>query len=431
MDKIKKQIKKITQAPGVYIFRDNKHQILYIGKAVNLRNRVRSYFVGTGHALFLQQITQIQIKKTDSEIEALILEAQLIKKYRPKYNVQWKDDKNYFYLGITREDWPRLFLTHQIKPLISTVITSTASQSHNNSQYIGPFVDGQALKMTLRVLRKIFPYRTCRRLPKRPCLQYHLQRCPAPCRDRSRSVPALNRKDYQINLKNLIKILKGKQKSVVKKLRQDMQKVSQKKDFERAAKIRDQIQGLKKVLAHAHIIEVLPRRNETPPRSYKNSVWLRRIEAYDISNISGGSAVGSMIVFEKGQPKKQDYRRFKIKTVKGANDTAMLQEVLCRRLKHPEWPMSDVVLIDGGRAQLNTALKIFKQHSKVAKNLPEIFALAKKQEMLYTIKNTQPIALAKFNQELSFFIQRIRDKAHCFALTYHHKLRKKDLFKTY
>jgi len=495
---VKKQLKNLPTISGVYLFRDSKREILYIGKAVNLRSRVRSHF--NNPKSWLSQVAKIETRPTNSEITALILESQLIKKHRPPYNVQWKDDKNYFYVAVTSETFPRIFITHQ--PPQATVYglqsTERDTQDTDNAKQvikewgsnsrplatnrrlstvdrrpiaIGPFVDGNALKSTLRVLRKIFPFRSCKTMPRHPCLQYHLGRCLAPCllqgkaQSVKRKATTQNlklQKEHPRNTNVLSKILRGQKSATLSKLKKAMVQAGQKQNFEQAAKIRDQMTGLEKVLVNSQIIKPLLNKKVLKTKNYKSKMvseagplktsWYGRVEAYDISNISGESAVGSMIVFENGQPKKSNYRRFKIKTVRGANDIAMIKEVLQRRLRHHEWPFPDNILIDGGPAQLNAALEVMAQNSPTpalplsteggelktknykSKMMSEVgpiethvFSLAKKQEKLYNTKNHSPIPLAKLKPEVGFLIQRIRNEAHRFALNYHRQLRKRQL----
>lgn len=395
----KNKVSKLPKNPGVYAFKKGS-RLLYIGKAINIRERVK------GHDELLGLTRQLGYIKADSEIEALILEANLIKRYQPKYNVVWRDDKNYFYICITKEDFPRVFITHQPK------------QFENTSRTVGPFVDGKALKQTLKVLRKAFPYRTCKNLPRKPCLWYQLDRCPAPCilksklgkqivRDRTSNI----QKESQRNIRNLIKILQGKKKQVLANLKKEMKAFSQGKKFEEAAKIRDQISALERVLAHSHIFTLVEAKPQ-PKWQYK------RIEAYDISNIQGKEATGSMVTFINGKPQKALYRKFKIKAAGKPNDVAMIKEVISRRLKHSEWGWPDLILIDGGKAQLNAAASITK--------IP-VMALAKKRNELYVKGRKKPVLLKTLPRELFNLILQLRDEAHRFAKAYHHKLRNRSL----
>jgi len=400
----KDKISQLPETAGVYAFKKGR-KFLYIGKAVNLRERVKQ------HQDVLGLAKHIAFVKTDSEIEALILEARLIKKHHPKYNVVWRDDKNYFYICITKEDFPRIFTTHQIKCI------------ENGSRYIGPFVNGKALKETLKVLRKVFPYRTCKTLPKSPCLWYQLGRCPAPCLVTSQ-VPGFKKKiqkECQKNARNLMKILQGKKSQVVKNLKKEMKKLAKEEKFEEAAKIRNQIWALEKVFQHAKI-------SDWPQPKYSlRQPWffyrVSRIEAYDISNLQGKEAAGAMVTFVEGKPDKNFYRRFKIKISGKPNDVAMIKEVLSRRFKHPEWGFPDLILIDGGRAQLNAALRCLTPGVKHI----EVIALAKKKNELFVEGEKKPILLKSLPREISNLILQLRDEAHRFALNYHKKLRKKYL----
>jgi len=422
----REKIARLPKSPGVYALQNGK-EILYIGKAANIRERVKSHFQQPGYKdyLFLDKIKKIGYIKTNSEIEALILEANLIKKYQPKFNVVWKDDKNYFFVGITKEDFPRIFLTHQTKILYSKFYIL-------NSEYVGPFVDGRALKETLKVLRKVFPHRSCKTLLNRPCLWYHLGRCLAPCLIKTKLEEKILfekiKKECQKNAENVFKIFQGKKTQVLKSLKKEMEESSKFQDFERAAKMRNQIEALEKILANAKIFEPqLPqadwqRIQEILKGILKSKKEIYRIEAYDVSNIQGQLATGAMVTFIKGKPEKNFYRKFKIKFSEKPNDLAMIKEIISRRLKHSEWPFPDLILIDGGRAQLNVAFKSLTLNFR-----PGVIAVAKKRNELY-LKDREPILLRNLPREIFNLILQLRDEAHRFALTYHKKLRKKHLF---
>jgi excinuclease ABC subunit C len=442
------KISKLPKSSGVYVFKKDR-KFLYIGKASNLKERVKNHFSQPAYrgGLFINQVSKVGFIKTDSEIEALILEANLIKKYQPKYNVIWRDDKNYFYVGITKEEFPRIFMTHQPKLKSKKIPSSPPSFSlRENSviNYIGPFVDGTSLKQTLKVLRKVFPYRTCKTLPKHPCLWYQLGRCPAPCLIKL-EIPGFKEKikaEIQRNAKNLMKILQGKKNQALKNLKKEMKKASNSEDYEKAAKIRDQIRALEKVLAHAKIFEiealqkkdwpqiqkilqkVLKTKKTTthPPPSPKEAP-ISRIEAYDISNIQGQEATGSLVTFVRGLPDKNFYRKFKIKIAGKPNDIAMIKEVLKRRLKHLEWGLPDLILIDGGRAQLNAVCQCLTPEVKQIK----VTALAKGKNKLFIEGRKRPILLKTLPKEIFNLILELRDEAHRFAISYHRKLREIDL----
>jgi excinuclease UvrABC nuclease subunit len=339
MEDIKDKIKALPSFPGVYIFKDTHENILYIGKANNIRKRVNSHFSRPKEFgwNFIPEISEIETFECKDEKEALILESELIKKFQPKYNIEWKDDKQYFFVGITKEVFPRIFLTHQPE----------------DDTYIGPFTKGTELKSLLRNIRKILPYRTCKNLPKSPCIYYQLNLCKAPC---------------------------------IKK---------QKKQYQR-------------------IVGAL----ETVLRIYNNEN--KRIECYDISNLSGTLSVGSMTVFEKNKKKIKDYRLFKIKRIKGQNDVGSLKEILLRRLKHKDWKSPDLILLDGGKGQLKAAKTI---------NLP-VLALAKSEKKsgkVFSLFSKTFIYADQLPESLKNVLLQIRDEAHRFAITYHKKRRIKYL----
>ena len=418
----KDKINQLPKTSGVYAFRGGK-EILYIGKAANIRERVKNHFQQPGfhNGHVLARSKHIAYVETYSEVEALILEANLIKKHQPKYNVTWRDDKNYFYICITKEEFPRVLITHQTCP--------------EPAERVGPFVDGGALKQTLKILRRVFPYRTCKTLPKRPCLWYQLERCPAPCLLKSDKSSLLHSKIFsarargkmkkicQGNTKNLMKILRGKKGQVLKNLKKEMEVLSKVEKFEEAAKIRNQILALEKVLAHTMIFDSA----ETPYLKPWPWQWqwfqVRRIEGYDVSNIQGDQATGAMVTFINGKPEKKLYRKFKIKIAEGPNDVAMIKEILSRRFRHPEWGRPDLILIDGGKAHLNAALRCLEPGSKHF----GVVALAKKENKLYIEGRRKPILLKSLSREIFNLILQLRDEAHRFARSYHHKLREVDL----
>lgn len=450
---------KLPKTCGVYCFKKN-HKILYIGKAANIRERVKNHFFQPTYRdnLFINQVSRVGYIKTDSEIEALILEANLIKKYQPKYNVVWRDDKNYFYIGISRETFPRVFITHQpITKAKKSQIPSTKFQINSKfkiqnfkTDYVGPFVDGKALKQTLKSLRKVFPYRSCYKIPNRPCLWYHLNRCPAPCLLKSKIVKEIPsnslkiKKISQKNAQNLVKILKEGKNPTLRKLKKEMKIASKNQDFEIAAQIRDQIKSLEKVISHAKIFNWLETETSRIGRSPNSGSWektkeelkkifeikktVSRIEAYDVSNIQGQQATGSMVTFINGFPEKNFYRKFKIKISGKPNDVAMIKEVLNRRFSHPEWGFPDLILIDGGKSQLNAAINSLNQYKSAKSALIRVLALAKKENKLFIEGQGKPIMLKNLPQEIFNLILQLRDEAHRFARKYHLKLREIDLF---
>ena len=373
-----KEINKLPKTFGVYAFKKGA-KFFYVGKAANIKERVKQ------HKDLLGLAKEIGYIKTNSEIEALILEAKLIKKIQPKYNVLWRDDKNYFYVAITKESFPRVFITHQLK----------IKNCKLKIDFIGPFIEGTSLKRALTYLRRTFPYYTSKSHPKGSCLWCHLKLCPGPD-------PV--KPEYQKNIKSLVFVLKGSSRKVLNDLERRMKKSSLLQEYEKAAKIRDKITSLERVINPQQI----------PGRA----------EAYDVSNIQGEEAAGSMVTFINGRPAKNFYRKFKIKIAGKPNDVAMIKEILSRRLKHAEWPYPDLILIDGGKAHLNAASKCLKWNFK---HIIKVMAIAKKENKLYVEGRTKPILLKGLPREMFNLILQLRDEAHRFAISYHRKLRKKRL----
>ena len=543
---LKEQLKTLPARPGVYLFKDNVGKVIYIGKASSLRNRVRAYFSPRGQLSLklerlAERISDLDAIVTDSEYEALILENDLIKKYRPVYNVRLKDDKTFPYLKIDlKNDWPTVRITRRFHK--------------DGDRYFGPFISAYSLRQTLQLIRKIFPFRSCNRKitgkDARPCLEYHLKSCLGPC------IGAISREDYKDIIKEVILFLEGKQDLLVQDLRNKMKEASQQLQYEKAALLRDQIHALEQVVENQRIavtvrgdedaialaqtkdlayVEIFFIRNnklvgrdyalldgirdEEPGqimtsfvKQYYSSTssipplillqypidepdiiagWLSnqrgasvelrvpqrgikkqlmdiveenarqglalyqakqskliesalvleelkerlglprmplRIEGYDISNIRGNQAVGSMAVFTKGQSRRAHYRRFRIKSVSGIDDYAMIQEVLRRRFKRSlanddKWSaMPDLILIDGGKGHLNAALQILQE---LELNSIPAAGLAKENEEVFVPGRSEPLNIPRTSAALHL-LQRVRDEAHRFALGYHKKLRHKE-----
>ena len=383
----KSNLSRLPTTVGVYAFKKGA-KFFYVGKAANIKERVKQ------HKDLLGLAKEIGYIKTNSEIEALILEAKLIKKIQPKYNVLWRDDKNYFYVAITKESFPRVFITHQLK----------IKNCKLKIDFIGPFIEGTSLKRALTYLRRTFPYYTSKSHPKGSCLWCHLKLCPGPDPVKS---------EYQKNIKNLVFVLKGSSRKVLNDLERRMKKSSLLQEYEKAAKIRDKITSLERVINPQQI----------PGRA----------EAYDVSNIQGEEAAGSMVTFINGRPAKSFYRKFKIKIAGKPNDIAMIKEILSRRLRHTEWPYPDLILIDGGKAQLNAALRAINL-AKPSYRLGlakfgniRIMAIAKKKNELFIEGRKKPVPLKTLPREMFNLILQLRDEAHRFAISYHRKLRRKRL----
>ncbi|OGZ44882.1 MAG: hypothetical protein A3J54_00460 [Candidatus Ryanbacteria bacterium RIFCSPHIGHO2_02_FULL_45_13b] len=404
----------IPRTPGVYFFRDKKHTILYVGKAANLRSRLSSYFLKSAlleaaKRRMLHEAEHITWQETETEIEALLLEASLIKKHIPPYNIVMRDDKQYLFVGFTKEQFPRVFFTHQ--PV--------------KGEFIGPFTESGAVKKLLRSLRKTFPYCTCKINHNRVCQRGELGLCMNMCCKKDSNATQEERIVYAKNIRFLKNVLQGKQKHLLRQFRVQMNRVSKQQEFETAARLRDYIYAIERIFEHhsplkkEYIVENQKGLHELR-LLLKLPTYPKRIEGYDISNIQGTHAVGSMVVFTDGIADKNMYRKFRIRTVKGANDTAMLREVLTRRLAHAEWPLPDVMLIDGGRGQLNAARMVIPSDLT-------IISIAKREEELYTPERKTPFKLKEMPTSLLYLLQQVRNESHRFAISYYRKQHRKDM----
>jgi excinuclease ABC subunit C len=550
---LNQKIERLPTSPGVYLFKDDKGAILYVGKAGNIRNRVGSYFQRSSDKdaktlLMLGKVFDIETLVTDTEKEAFILEDNLIKLHHPRYNIKLRDDKNYPCLKLdVEEEFPTLCIVRRIKK--------------DGSLYFGPYPSATALRQTLRLIRRLFPIRTCidtkfsRRL--RPCINYEMGRCPGPCCDKIDPVR------YREVVSEVRMFLEGKNRDLVESLEHRMKEESESLNFERAAKIRDQVRYIEEVIEKQKIVsrdfvdqdvigiyhqdhsiilhplfvrkgkllggkgfvlpssgipdeevlssflhqyyrkerfipdeilvprpipeqgvlegwlkdlkgkrvrvvfpirgdrkQLLEMASENAKKFYlaetqaegdqekilenlKEELHLRRIprriEAFDISNLQGGYAVGSMVSFEHGRPVKDRYRHFKIKTVAGADDYGMMYEVLLRRYGNPENDLPDLVLLDGGRGQLNIAQEVFNElkieridllslaKERPAENLPS--GDRKTEEKVFHPHYKEPFVLGR-RSPLLHLLDRVRDEAHRFAVTYHKKVRKRETIKS-
>lgn len=421
----------IPHTPGIYFFKKGS-ATLYVGKASDLQKRLSSYWrknAGVKVASLLAEADHVEWRELESEVDALITEAENIKNHIPKYNIVLRDDKSYFYVGITKETFPKIFAAHNPShhPLLAYSYKLKAN-------YTGPFTSGTALKSVLRFLRKIFPYCTCFKPHKRQCLNAEIGRCLGYCCILNGEVSESQRKEYNKNILNIIAILNGKKKRLLSQLKKEMREAAKLQQFEKASLRRNQIEGLENIFLHTATLDrqkvLRAKRNWAHIGQILQTIFdtantLTRVEGYDISNISGTESTGSMVVFVNGYPKKAEYRKFKIKTVAGPNDFAMMQEVLMRRLQHPEWQYPDLILIDGGKPQLNAALSVLTGIQKelgIAKEIL-IAGLAKREEELYIPGRTAPIPLRTLPRDAEFFLEHVRNESHRFAKKYHHKLR--------
>ncbi len=404
--KLSKKAKELPDKPGVYLFKDANARVIYIGKALSLKKRVNSYFRGRVDNLktrnLMENLSFFGYIPANSEAEALLYEAQLIKKYRPKYNTLLKDDKAYPMLKVmVTELYPRLTITRKKKS--------------DGALYFGPYTDGKLLKEALKILRRMFPLRSCGKLPKEPCLYYHLKQCPAPCKQ------DVDTALYNQTVNELVMFLRGNHAKLIVRLRQRMKHFSKHKLYEKAAVVRDQIYALSKISdsRQSHIFS-----NVT--KDLKAKLKLEKlpynIDAFDVSNIFGSHAVGAAVRFRDGLPEKSKYRKFKIKSVEGIDDYAMMREIVLRRYKNIDEKklLPDLIVIDGGRGHLNAARRALKA---LKINIPFI-SIAKEKEEIFVINNPKTLILPPYDKSLKF-IQRLRDEAHRFAISYHRALRNK------
>lgn len=538
----------LPTSPGVYLFKDKAGEVIYVGKAKNLRARVRQYARGGDGRVqitfLLSQLTDVEVLLTNSEKEALLLENTLIKQYWPRYNIRLKDDKSYWHVKVTTHDtWPRLFLTRQVVK--------------DGSKYLGPFHSSAAVQETLEIIRKIFPLRTCSdtvfRNRTRPCLEYQIKRCLGPC------TLAVDPVDYQRQLRGALLLLEGKNSELVAQLTTRMQEAAEALRFEEAARLRDQIRAITQTGERQHVatplgndqdiigmyreggfveIQILLVRggklvgnigysfddNEFPDEevlaelltqfyqgerfipdeillpvtledvaareellserknkkvtvacpqrgdkvrlvemaqenahqsfiekrrgadqkektldSLRRALYLqnapKRIECFDISNIQGNLAVGSMVVFDEGEPDKNRYRRFRIKTVEGADDFGMMYEVLTRRYRRAleENDLPDLLMVDGGKGQLGVAIEVLRELNITQVDLIGLAKMRTERdpfaedvehsfERVFLPGRKNPVVLRP-NSTALFLLQRVRDEAHRFAITYHRQLR--------
>jgi excinuclease ABC subunit C len=410
---LKAKLKTLPAEPGVYFHRDVNHKIIYIGKAAVLKNRVMSYFQNGRKdpktRLLVADIVQTDWIVAASEAEALFLESEFIKRYKPKYNIDWKDEKNFVYVKIGAEQFP--------------VVSYVRRPLDDKAHYFGPFTSADALRRAMRMLRKVFPYVTHATWPKRGCLQYHLGLCPGP------EEGVITATDYKKSLRKLELYLKGEQTKLIGQLDHEMQRAAKSKDFETAAKRRDQLTDLR-AFGKQMIFgdkEAFDLTRDQALTGLQDMLGLnkvpRRIEAYDISHLGGTDNVASMVVFQDGVPNRDEYRRFKMHTG-GNDDYAHMREVISRRFgpKHAaEWAAPDLLLIDGGQGQLSAALGVMDQLGIEA---PAV-GLAKREEEIVRRSaggNYDSVLLPRDSHVLQL-LQRVRDEAHRFAITYQSILR--------
>lgn len=419
MGKLREKAGKLPDEPGVYLFCDNAKKVIYIGKAISLKKRVASYFanknLGPKTSLLVRKIVDIKFIKVFSEFEALLLEAHLIKRNQPFFNSSAKDDKSPLYIKITKSPLPQVTVTHRQKFQKGVFLA-------------GPFPSARVTRDVLRMIRKIFPF--CHhKNPKKPCLFVHLGLCPYPYGSETA------KGEYLKTIKKIKTLLEGNAKTLITQLKSEMLSFSKLQRFEEANEVKAQIQKIEYVITTFHapkdfierptlVDDIAIAKLHQLKRVLRLDKIPKRIECYDISNIYGKNATGSMVVFENGRSAKHLNRRFRIKLSAKPNDYLMLKEVLSRRFKN-NWALPDLIIIDGGKGQLSSALLVTSQYKIQAK----VIAIAKRFEEIYTPGQKEPIVLGRENQA-RLLVQQIRDEAHRFAITYHRFLRSKNLLQS-
>jgi len=409
-ERVAEQVRSLPSASGVYLMKDDSGTVIYVGKAVDLHKRVASYFRRRSTVsktdFLVEKIDRIDVILTESEAEALILEASLIKKYQPYYNISLRDDKTYPYIEITGDPFPRVSIVRprELNPL---------------SSYYGPYTSVALIREALEIIRRIFPFRTCDPFPEKECLFFHIGLCGAPCIGRQ------TRQEYHKAIRHIRIILDGKKDRLFKQLTAQMERCARRTEFEEAAKIRDQLRAIGALYSGTGDINYF-KEAEQLQRALNLPVPPRRIETFDISNIMGEQSVGSMVSFFNGRPDKRQYRRFKIKTVEGIDDPRMIAEVVGRRysrLKREGRLMPDLIVIDGGKGQLSAAQASIRELDLM---IPMI-SLAKREEEVFVPGRRSAIVLPGNSLGLKL-LQRCRDEAHRFAVSYHRMLRNKKTF---
>lgn len=419
----------IPSRPGSYQYYDKDGVIIYVGKAAHLKSRVLSYWQkSTTHspakAAMMKAIAEVRWIETDSEIEALLLESNLIKKHQPQFNVVLRDDKRYAYVNISLED-----------EVPSVMVVRTIGKS---GKYYGPFTSSGAVKETLKTIRKIWPYCTERKIKPKPCFYYHVGRCTGVC------AGVITRKEYLDKIIKPIELFfEGKKGQLVKnhesriknyeKVLKRAKDASQREEIESVLRHEKfSLLNMKNVLEHANVLGLIDK-YATDVVELAKVLGLaktpQRIEGYDISNNFGAEAVGSMVVFNEGEPDKNEYRKFKIESKPGlANDTGMLKEILTRRLNH-DWPLPDLMIIDGGKGQVSAIVSVLKK----AKLETQVIGISKGEglrssmapDKLFFPGQKKALSLPLASPALHL-IKRVRDEAHRFAIGYHRNLRSKN-----
>ena len=413
----KEVLAKIPHKIGVYIFKDKDKRVLYVGKAVDLKERIKQHLKSDNPKIqeLIKETKEIEIIELDSEAEALLKESELIKKFDPPFNQLLRDDSQYFYVGFTKETFPKVFITHQPQKY--------------NAEFLGPFTEGRALKQILNIIRKEIPFCTCLKSHKFSCLNSNLGLCYGWC---CKIGEKGDENLYQKNIKRIKEILRGNFKSIKRKLLKELKKLVENNEIEKAVKIQRQIIAINKILNQANLIKPidseLERINKIKTlKDLQNLLNIEKIpnliEVYDISHYSGYYKVGVRVLLREGEYDKSGLRKFRIKTVLKPDDPRMIYEVLKRRLKHSEWELPDIILVDGGKIQLKFAIKAIQENNLEGKI--KVIALAKPRGLLYYHINKPPISLSDLPYNLRSFIKLADKLAHRAVIKYHRSLREK------
>ncbi len=435
IEHLREKISHFPKSPGVYLMKDNRGRVMYVGKAKDLRARVSSYFQDSANLLAARgpeiarmagMVVDIDFLDCDTEVDALLQENRLIKDIQPSFNARLRDDKSFPYIELTtRDDFPGVYVTR--------------SPSPKGSRLYGPFVSPMGVRDAVNAMQKVFRFRTCaldisaddeKRRFFRPCLLYSIKRCTAPCADK------VSRDDYRKDIDRLKKFLASKRSVVLRQMKREMDEASADLRFEDAAKLRDRIKAIESLALSGDVeTDVQPEVFFVDPakglEKLQGVLGLenqpRILEAIDIANLQGGESCGSLVCFIDGLPFKTGYRRYRIKTVEGQDDYAMIREVITRRYRRAaegEELYPDVIVIDGGLGQLHAAQSAFEQMDI---RPPMVVSLAKREEEIFVQARGEPVRLPR-NHEALRLLQSIRDEAHRFAQHYHHILRRKATF---
>jgi excinuclease ABC subunit C len=416
---------KAPQAPGIYIFKNKIGQVLYIGKAINLKKRLNYYtrkkvdlFPKT--AQFIKLAKKLEWIEVESDLQALLLEMNLIRTLKPKYNALNRDDKRPLYIWITNDEFPR--------------VKTARIEIANTGDYFGPFPSGYKLKQIMKKLRQIFPYCSCNQRRKKPCMFADLGLCPM--KTDSQGSMSCNKAEYKKNIRRLKLFLNGKVAQVLKLLNKEMKQYSLTRKYELAQKSKVQIETINQLLTQNHKISDYLRNEALSHnlalsqlkslQTFLNLPKLFRIEGYDIANISGKLTTASMVVFEHGFANSGKYRHFKIQDIKDANDPLMIYQTINRRLKHKNWGMPDLILVDGGITQVRAGQKAINENGLNIK----VIGLSKRLEQIIipNLKSYQKFSPPLDSPYLTL-LRAVRDESHRFATNYHKKLRDKEMLK--